>query len=137
MGIEPFLVTSAVNLILAQRLARKLCGECKKPVDVAPQALTDIGVKPEDIGTFQVYEPQGCRTCNERGYKGRVALYEVMPMWDSLKELVINGASTAELKSEAIRLGMQTLRMAGIAKLKIGMTSIEEVVGNTAPDTTR
>src|SRR5689334_12793788 len=137
MGIEPFLVTSAVNLILAQRLARKLCQECKKPVDVAPQALTDIGVKPEDIGTFQVYEPQGCRTCNERGYKGRVALYEVMPMWDSLKELVINGASTAELKSEAIRLGMQTLRMAGIAKLKLGMTSIEEVVGNTAPDTTR
>jgi type IV pilus assembly protein PilB len=137
MGIEPFLVTSAVNLILAQRLARKLCAECKKPVDVAPQALTDIGVKPEDIGTFQVYEPQGCRTCNERGYKGRVALYEVMPMWDSLKELVINGASTAELKSEAIRLGMQTLRMAGIAKLKAGVTSIEEVVGNTAPDTTR
>ncbi|MFL5429214.1 MAG: type IV-A pilus assembly ATPase PilB, partial [Myxococcales bacterium] len=137
MGIEPFLVTSAVNLILAQRLARKLCGECKKPVDVTPQALTDIGVKPEDIGTFQVYEPQGCRTCNERGYKGRVALYEVMPMWDSLKELVINGASTAELKSEAIRLGMQTLRMAGIAKLKAGVTSIEEVVGNTAPDTTR
>src|SRR5207302_95261 len=88
MGIEPFLVTSAVNLILAQRLARKLCAECKKAVDVAPQALTDIGVKPEDIGTFQVFEPQGCRTCNERGYKGRVALYEVMPMWDSLKELV-------------------------------------------------
>src|SRR3954471_5574760 len=137
MGIEPFLVATSVNLILAQRLARKLCQECKKPVDVAPQALTDIGVKPEDIGTFQVYEPQGCRTCNERGYKGRVALYEVMPMWDSLKELVINGASTAELKSEAIRLGMQTLRMAGIAKLKAGVTSIEEVVGNTAPDTTR
>jgi type IV pilus assembly protein PilB len=137
MGIEPFLVTSAVNLILAQRLARKLCVECKKAVDVAPQALTDIGVKPEDIGSFQVYEPAGCRTCNERGYKGRVALYEVMPMWDSLKELVINGASTAELKSEAIRLGMQTLRMAGIAKLKAGVTSIEEVVGNTAPDTTR
>src|SRR3954449_4415732 len=137
MGIEPFLVTSAVNLILAQRLARKLCQECKKPVDVPPQALTDIGVKPEEIGTFQVFEPGGCRTCNDRGYKGRVALYEVMPLWDSLKELVINGASTAELKNEAIRLGMQTLRMAGIAKLKSGMTSIEEVVGNTAPDTMR
>jgi type IV pilus assembly protein PilB len=137
MGIEPFLVTSAVNLILAQRLARKLCQECKKAVDLPPQALTDIGVKPEDIGTFQVFEPGGCRICNDRGYKGRVALYEVMPMWDSLKELVINGASTAELKQEAIRLGMQSLRMAGIAKLKIGMTSIEEVVGNTAPDSMR
>ncbi|TMB07951.1 MAG: type IV-A pilus assembly ATPase PilB [Deltaproteobacteria bacterium] len=137
MGIEPFLVTSAVNLILAQRLARKLCQECKKQVQVPPQALTDIGVQPDEIGTFEVFEPAGCRTCNDRGYKGRVALYEVMPLWDSVKELVINGASTAELKNEAIRLGMQTLRMAGIAKLKSGMTSIEEIVGNTAPDTTR
>ena len=137
MGIEPFLVTSAVNLILAQRLARKLCQECKKAVDVPAQALTDIGVQPDEIGSFQVFEPAGCRTCNDRGYKGRVALYEVMPLWDSLKELVINGASTAELKNEAIRLGMQTLRMAGLAKLKAGTTSIEEVVGNTAPDTTR
>jgi len=137
MGIEPFLVTSAVNLILAQRLARKLCQECKKPVDVPQQALLDIGVQPDEAGSFQVFEPGGCRTCNDRGYKGRVALYEVMPLWDSLKELVINGASTAELKAESIRLGMQTLRMAGIAKLKSGMTSIEEVVGNTAPDTMR
>jgi type IV pilus assembly protein PilB len=137
MGIEPFLVTSAVNLILAQRLARKLCQECKKEADVPEQALLDIGVKPEDVGSFQVFEPAGCRTCNDRGYKGRVALYEVMPLWDSVKELVINGASTNELKAEAIRLGMQTLRMAAIAKLKVGMTSIEEVVGNTAPDTAR
>jgi type IV pilus assembly protein PilB len=137
MGIEPFLVTSAVNLILAQRLARKLCQECKKPVDVPEQALLDIGVLPEEIGSFQIFEPGGCRTCNDRGYKGRVALYEVMPLWDSVKELVINGASTTELKAEAIRLGMQTLRMAGLAKLKTGMTSIEEVVGNTAPDSMR
>src|SRR5262249_21927980 len=111
--------------------------ECKKAVDVPPQALTDIGVQPDEIGSFQVFEPAGCRTCNDRGYKGRVALYEVMPMFDSLKELVINGASTAELKNEAIRLGMQTLRMAGIAKLKAGTTSIEEVEGHTAPETTR
>ena len=137
MGIEPFLVTSAVNLILAQRLARKLCQECKKAVDVPQQALLDIGIQPDEAGSFQVFEPGGCRTCNDRGYKGRVALYEVMPMWDSVKELVINGASTAELKGEAIRLGMQTLRMAGLAKLKTGMTSIEEVVGNTAADTMR
>jgi len=137
MGIEPFLVTSSVNLILAQRLARKLCQECKKQVDVPQQALLDIGVQPDEAGTFEVFEPGGCRTCNDRGYKGRVALYEVMPLWDSLKELVINGASTAELKAESIRLGMQTLRMAGLAKLKAGMTSIEEVVANTAPDTMR
>src|SRR5205814_7646665 len=69
MGIEPFLVTSAVNLILAQRLARKLCQECKKPVEVAQQALLDIGVQPDEAGTFQVFEPGGCRACNDRGYR--------------------------------------------------------------------
>ena len=134
MGIEPFLVTSSVNIIVAQRLARRLCAECKRPAEVTDQALLDIGVPAEDIGTFTVYEPVGCATCNDRGYKGRVAVYEVMPFWDGLKELVINGASTAELKQEAIRLGMLTLRMAAINKMKLGITSIEEVVGNTAPD---
>ncbi|WP_050724764.1 type IV-A pilus assembly ATPase PilB [Vulgatibacter incomptus] len=134
MGIEPFLVTSSVNLILAQRLARKLCAECKRPAEVGEQALLDVGVSAEEIGSFTVYEPVGCSICNQRGYKGRVAIYEVMPFWDGLKELVINGASTAELKQEAIRLGMVTLRMAAINKMKAGMTSMEEVVGNTAPD---
>ncbi len=134
MGIEPFLVTASLNLILAQRLARKLCQECKKPVEMNEQALLDAGLPPEKIGTFQLYEPGGCSKCNDRGYKGRVALYEVMPFWDGLKELVINGASAAELKQEAIRLGMQTLRMAGLNKLVAGVTSLEEVVGNTAPD---
>ncbi len=134
MGIEPFLVTASVNLILAQRLARRLCQECKKPAEVNEQALLDAGLAPEKIGTFQVFEPGGCSKCNDRGYKGRIALYEVMPFWDGLKEVVINGASAAELKQEAIRLGMQTLRMAGLNKLMEGTTSLEEVVGNTAPD---
>ncbi len=134
MGIEPFLVTAAVNLILAQRLCRKLCQECKKKVETDEAALLDIGVDAEAVGTFDVYEPGGCRICNDTGYKGRVAVYEVMTFSEPLKEMVINGASTAELKAEAIRLGMQTLRMSAINKLKEGMTSIEEVVGNTAPD---
>jgi type IV pilus assembly protein PilB len=134
MGIEPFLVTASVNLILAQRLARRLCAECKKPAEVSEETLLDIGVPAEEIGSFTVYEPQGCSVCNGRGYKGRVAVYEVMPFWDALKELVIQGASTAELKAEAMRLGMKTLRMSGISKLKEGITSIEEVVANTAPD---
>jgi len=134
MGIEPFLVTSSVNLILAQRLARRLCPECKKVADVPEQALLDIGVSADELGTFEVFEPVGCSACNNRGYKGRAAIYEVMPFWDGLKELVINGASTAELKQEAIRLGLVTLRMAAINKLKSGLTSMEEVVGNTAPD---
>jgi len=134
MGIEPFLVTASVNVIVAQRLARKLCTECTHAAPVDEQALIDLGVPPEQIGTFEVNEAVGCRTCNDLGYKGRVALYEVMTFSDPLKELVINGASTAELKQEAIRLGMQTLRMSALNKLKAGTISIDEVVGNTAPD---
>ena len=135
MGIEPFLVTASLNLILAQRLARRLCKVCKRPAEnVDEQALIDAGVPPEKIGTFTVYEKVGCRECNDRGYRGRVAIYEVMPFWDGLKELVINGASTNELKQEAIRLGMSSLRMSALAKLMDGVTTLEEVVGNTAPD---
>ena len=135
MGIEPFMVTASLNLILAQRLARRLCPACKRPVEhVDEQALIDAGIPPEKIGTFTVYEKAGCRECNDRGYRGRVAVYEVMPFWDGLKEIVINGASTAELKQESIRLGMQTLRMAALGKVMAGVTTIEEAVSNTAPD---
>jgi type IV pilus assembly protein PilB len=135
MGIEPFLVTASLNLILAQRLCRKLCQACKKPVkDVEPQALIDAGVPADKVGQFTLYEKNGCRECNDRGYRGRVAVYEVMPFWDGLKELVINGASAAELKQEAIRLGMQTLRMSAINKVMAGVSTLEEAVANTAPD---
>jgi type IV pilus assembly protein PilB len=134
MGIEPFLVTASLNMILAQRLTRKLCLACRKPMEVDAQALIDAGVPPDKIGTFSLYGPGGCRECNDRGYRGRLAVYEVMPFWDGLKELVINGASAAELKQEAIRLGMQTLRMSGLNKMMQGITTLEEVVGNTAPD---
>ncbi|MFY0580360.1 type IV-A pilus assembly ATPase PilB [Cystobacter fuscus] len=135
MGIEPFLVTASLNLILAQRLARRLCPACKKPAEnVDEQALLNAGVPPEKLGTFTIYEKVGCRECNDRGYRGRVAIYEVMPFWDGLKELVINGASAAELKAEAIRLGMSSLRMSALAKMMDGVTTLEEVVANTAPD---
>ena len=134
MGIEPFLVTASLNLILAQRLARKLCQACKKPAEVEDQALIDAGISPDKIGTFTAYTKNGCRECNDRGYRGRVAIYEVMPFWDGLKELVINGASAAELKQEAIRLGMQTLRASALNKVMQGVTTIEEAIANTAPD---
>jgi type IV pilus assembly protein PilB len=135
MGIEPFLVTASLNVIVAQRLCRRLCPACKKPAtQVEDQALLDAGFAPEELGTFQVLEPAGCKDCNDRGYRGRVAVYEVMPLWDGLKELIINGSSTAELKQEAIRLGFQTLRMSALRKVKEGMTSLSEAVGNTAPD---
>jgi type IV pilus assembly protein PilB len=134
MGIEPFLVTASLNAIVAQRLCRRLCAECKKPAQLEEQALLDAGFGPEELGTFQAFEPVGCKTCNDRGFKGRVAVYEVMPLWDGLKELVIQGCSTAELKQEAIRLGFKTLRMSALNKVKLGVTTLSEAVGNTAPD---
>jgi len=135
MGIEPFLVTASLNAIVAQRLCRKLCPDCKKPAQVEEQALLDAGVPAEEIGSFSPMDKgDGCKTCNGRGFKGRVAVYEVMPLWDGLKELVIQGSSTAELKQEAIRLGFKTLRMSALNKVKQGVTNLSEAVGNTAPD---
>jgi type IV pilus assembly protein PilB len=134
MGIEPFLVASSVNLIGAQRLVRKLCSDCKEPVDTPEQVLIELGVPPEDTADFQVMRGSGCRTCNNTGYKGRIAVYEIMVMTDELAEFVLNGASTLELKREAIRQGMKTLRMSALTKLSEGMTSMEEVVRSTAPD---
>jgi type IV pilus assembly protein PilB len=134
MGIEPFLVVASVNLVLAQRLARKICAECKEEVPAQPQALIDLGMSPEDAASVKIYRGRGCRTCNDTGYKGRVALYEVMVLGEELKELVLQGASTAELKAEAIRLGMQTLRQAGVRKIIEAVTTPEEVMRTTAAD---
>src|SRR6266568_3454994 len=135
MGIEPFLVTASLNAIVAQRLCRKLCPECKKPVQLEEQALLEAGFTAEELPTLQAHEKgDGCKNCNDRGFKGRVAVYEVMPLWDGLKELIIQGSSTAELKQEAIRLGFKTLRMSALNKVKLGVTTLSEAVGNTAPD---
>ncbi|MDP1919667.1 MAG: type IV-A pilus assembly ATPase PilB [Myxococcales bacterium] len=135
MGIEPFNVTASLNLILAQRLCRRLCPHCKRPVaEFDEKAYTDAGIPQDKIGTFTAYEKVGCKECNDRGYRGRVAVYEVMPFWDGLKEIVINGASAAEIKQEAIRLGMQTLRASALNKVMRGDSTLEEAVGNTAPD---
>ncbi len=134
MGIEPFLVASAVNLILAQRLARRICGKCSAPFEISPQVLIDAGVSPDEVAEFEPKKGAGCDTCGGMGYKGRVALYEVMPIGEELKDFVLNGASTAELKREAIRLGMKTLRQAGLGKLKEGVTTLEEVIRCSAPD---
>ena len=134
MGVEPFLVASAVNLIAAQRLVRKNCADCRAPFEIPAQALIDIGVPADKIDTIKAQKGVGCRTCNGSGYKGRIALYEILLMTEELREFVLNGASTLELKREAVRLGMDTLRMAGINKLATGGTTIEEVVRVTAED---
>ncbi|MEW5853608.1 MAG: type IV-A pilus assembly ATPase PilB [Myxococcota bacterium] len=134
MGIEPFLVTASVNVIVAQRLARRVCKDCGQDVELAKDAMMQAQVKPEDIGTFVPKKGKGCATCSETGYKGRVALYEVLTMKDELKEFVLNGASTGEIKQEAIRLGMQTLRMSAVKKFKEGITTLEEVLRVSAAD---
>ena len=134
MGIEPFLVASSCNLIGAQRLVRKLCQECKEEVPIPEKTLVDIGVPPEEVPDFKVMRGAGCRTCANTGYKGRIAVYEVMTITDEVREFILNGASTMELKREAIRQGMKTLRMSAITKLKEGMTSLDEIVRATAPD---
>jgi type IV pilus assembly protein PilB len=134
MGIEPFLVASSVNAIIAQRLARRICPGCKVEIDPPAEALRDLGVKMEEIGAFPVYNGTGCHLCSNTGFKGRIALYEVMPISDEIKELILAGASSMEIKREAIRLGMDTLRAAGVNKLKDGITTINEVARSTMSD---
>ncbi len=134
MGVEPFLVTAAVNLVLAQRLARRICPDCRVEVPTDPQALLDVGFTEDEIGSVQTYKGAGCRTCSDKGYKGRIALYEVMPFTDRLKEMVLQGCSSAELKEEMISEGIKSLRMSGLPKLAEGVTTIEEVVRVTTAD---
>jgi type IV pilus assembly protein PilB len=134
MGIEPFLVTASVNLVVAQRLARRICESCKGPGEKHPEALARMGMTEEMIRTANVMKGRGCQVCNNTGYKGRVALYEVMPFTDPLKELVLQGESAAGLKAEMIRGGTQSLRMAGIAKILDGMTTPEEILRVTVDD---
>ncbi len=131
MGIEPFLVSSAVRLVVAQRLIRRLCKNCKQPAKIPPQTLIDVGFSPEEAKAVQIYEPIGCEKCNGRGYKGRVGLYEVMEIDEELRELVMVGASTAELRLKSKEKGMLTLRMSGIEKIKAGIASVEEVLRET------
>jgi type IV pilus assembly protein PilB len=128
MGIEPFLVSSAVVLILAQRLARRICPQCKEEEKVPVSALVKLGFSNEEAEKIKCYKGKGCPACNNTGYKGRVALYEVMPVKDELKELILEGASSSELKKTAIRLGMKSLRMSGLTKVAEGVTTIDEVL---------
>ena len=134
MGIEPFLVTASLNLVLAQRLARRVCKECTQPVEVDREVMREIQVPEELIDGAKLFQGKGCPKCNDTGYKGRVALYEVMEMTEGLKEAVLQGYSAAELKQAAIRDGFQTLRMAAVNKLLEGVTTVSEVLRCTAPD---
>ena len=131
MGIEPFLVSSSVNLICAQRLVRRVCANCKQEHPSPPPALVKIGFGAEDSRTVVPMHGTGCEKCNGTGYKGRVGLYEVMEVTDGLKELILVGASGLELRRKAVEEGMVSLRMSGLQKIKAGMTTVEEVLRET------
>jgi type IV pilus assembly protein PilB len=128
MGIEPFLIASSVTLILAQRLVRKVCSECRIPTTLSEQAFIDLGVKPEEFQNIHLYKGTGCKNCNHTGFKGRIAVYEVMPLNANLKELILKGASSTDLKKEAMKCGMSTLRSSAINKMKQGLTTVEDVL---------
>ena len=132
MGIEPFNVASAVNLIVAQRLVRRICTECKREYKYNAEELHALGISEAEAKGITFYKGEGCDVCGETGYKGRQGLYEVMAMSPELRRMVLRGASTAELKDRAVEEGMLTLRTDGIVKVKRGITTLEEVVKETA-----
>jgi type IV pilus assembly protein PilB len=135
MGVETFLLISSINLIAAQRLVRRICEKCKEPVTVSPEILINLGVDSAEIGTgFATFSGRGCSNCNGTGYRGRLAIYEVMVMHEGLKELILRNASVVELKREAVKLGMSTLRMSALEKVREGLTTIEETVRVTDTD---
>jgi type IV pilus assembly protein PilB len=131
MGIEPFLVATSVNLIAAQRLIRRICQNCKQEEDVPVQALLNVGFSETEAPQIQLYKGRGCEQCNQRGYKGRVGLFEVMEVTEDIRELVLSGASAVELRRRALEEGMIGLRQSGLQKIRDGVTTIEEVVRET------
>jgi len=131
MGIEPFLVATSVHLIVAQRLVRRICKDCREEIDLPVQALIEAGFTPSEAKTVKVSKGKGCEKCNGSGYKGRAGLYEVMEVDDELRELILVGASAVELKKKAVERGMITLRRSGLIKVMQGVTTLEEVARET------
>jgi len=134
MGIEPFMIGSSVILVLAQRLARRICTECREPFDVEKDTLVRLGLTQQAADKATVYKGKGCPTCNNTGYKGRVALYEIMVLDEAIREMIYKGANSDELKKCAISRGMETLRMTGIRRMLEGITTVDEVFASTMDD---
>jgi type IV pilus assembly protein PilB len=134
MGIEPFLVASSVNLIMAQRLIRRVCVGCKQSVKPHEEVLIELDVPDNERADFMDWQGKGCIECNNTGYRGRTGVFEVMPITASVRDMILDRAPTSEIKRQAMTEGMLTLRMDGIRKLRMGMTSAEEVMRETALD---
>jgi type IV pilus assembly protein PilB len=134
MGIEPFLVVAALNVIVAQRLCRKICINCREERKALPEELIACGFAPASAEKIKVYHGKGCEICNNTGYKGRVAIYEVLSVTAKVRELILQNASGDDIKKQAIRDGMKTLRMCALTKVAQGLTTLEEAVTNSASD---
>ena len=134
MGIEPFLVASSVNLILAQRLVRRVCAACKQPIQLNDEVVRELQLLPRDLENATFMEGEGCVDCNNTGYRGRQGVYEVMPLSPRLRDLILERASANEIKKLAIEEGMLTLRRDALQKLRRGLTTVEEVLKETAAD---
>jgi len=128
MGIPPFLVSSALTVILAQRLGRKVCKDCKQPYDADEETLVPYGHVSQGLGKVQFYKGKGCPACSFTGMKGRVAIYEVMPITDEMRGLILKNVPTAEIRELALAQGMKTLRQNGLQKVLEGVTTVEEVL---------
>jgi type IV pilus assembly protein PilB len=131
MGIEPFLVTTSVHLVAAQRLVRRICENCKKETEVPPPALVNLGFGEDEAERLVLYKGAGCERCSHTGYKGRVALYEVMVVGEEIRDLVLSGGSAFEIRQRALESGMISLRMSGLEKIRMGITTLEEVLRET------
>jgi type IV pilus assembly protein PilB len=128
MGVAPFNVASSVILITAQRLARRLCTQCRRPADIPPEALIRAGFLPEELdGSWQPYGPIGCDHCKGTGYKGRIGVYEVMPISDEMRQLIMREGNALDIAAQAAKEGLKTLRQSGLVKVKAGITSLEEI----------
>src|SRR5882724_603829 len=135
MGAEPFLLTSSINIILAQRLVRRICDQCKEPIQVRAEVLINLGVDAADVGAgFPTFHGRGCNNCGGTGYRGRLAVYEVMVLREELKEMILKAASAMELKREAVKLGLSTLRMSALQKVREGLTTVDETIRVTDND---
>jgi type IV pilus assembly protein PilB len=131
MGIAPFNIASSVILITAQRLARRLCANCKKPADIPYENLIEAGFKEEEVdGSWTPYKPVGCSMCNN-GYKGRVGIYQVMPISEDMQRLILADASALDIARQSEAEGVRSLRQSGLSKVKLGMTALEEVLAVT------
>jgi type IV pilus assembly protein PilB len=128
MGVAPFNVASSVLLIMAQRLARRLCSHCKAPVDIPEPALLRAGFRAEELdGSWKPYGPVGCDECRGSGYKGRTGIYEVMPISDAMTRLIMQNGTAIDINDLALKEGMIDLRHAGLLKVKKGLTSLAEI----------